>query len=281
MKALMVAAVVVAAAAGLWMSQRATEGRGSFMNAFNTRYGTTGTRLDTCGVCHLDFDGGGTLNPYGEAFLDSGGNFAAIEGLYSDGDASTNLQEINLRFLPGLDCSNRAQATNAPANLADFVDPANVGCGAATPTPTPSPTATPTPTPQPDGDGDGVPDATDNCPTWPNPTQSMPAWPVPAGDPDCDGFASANEGVIGTDPSDACANTAGANDEADDRWPADFDDSRTVNVLDVVNVLPPYFGSTVGGGDPYSARRDLVPDGVINIADVVKMLPPTFGESCT
>ncbi len=50
-----------------------------------------------------------------------------------------------------------------------------------------------------------------------------------------------------------------------------------INILDVGEVLPPYFGTTV---PPTSARRDLVPDGVINILDVGMTLPPYFGESC-
>ena len=90
-----------------------------------------------------------------------------------------------------------------------------------------------------------MPDATDNCPSWPNPGQALPPWPVPAGDPDCDGFSSTDEGSIGTDPNDPCANTPDPNDEDDDRWPADFDDSQVINILDVLNVLPPFFGTTV------------------------------------
>jgi len=132
--------------------------------------------------------------------------------------------------------------------------------------------------PAPDADGDGVPDASDNCPYWPNPGQALPPWPVPADDPDCDGFSSTDEGSIGTDPNDPCANTPDPNDEADGRWPSDFDDSQVINVLDVIHVLPPFFGATV---PPTSARRDLVPSGVINISDVVKVLPPFFGSSCT
>lgn len=60
---------------------------------------------------------------------------------------------------------------------------------------------------------------------------------------DCDGWSTADEGTIGTDPNDPCANTSAANDEADDRWPADFDDNRVINILDVGKVLPPFFGS--------------------------------------
>jgi hypothetical protein len=103
---------------------------------------------------------------------------------------------------------------------------------------------------------------------------------VPANDPDCDGFASADEEAIGTDATDPCANTGDPNDESDDRWPVDFDDSQVVNITDLFNVLPPYFGSTAADGDPYNPRRDVAPDGVINITDVSKMLPPLFGGAC-
>ncbi|GAG25424.1 unnamed protein product, partial [marine sediment metagenome] len=108
------------------------------------------------------------------------------------------------------------------------------------PTPTPTPTPPPpTPTPPP---GD--------CPD----PSSVP-WTTPPGDLDCDGYSSADEGTIGTDPNDPCANTSDPNDEADDRWPSDFDDNQVINVLDYGEVLPPYFGTSV---PPTSARRDLV-----------------------
>jgi hypothetical protein len=37
-------------------------------------------------------------------------------------------------FMPGYDCDNYTNTTNAPADLADYVDPMNVGCGTATTT---------------------------------------------------------------------------------------------------------------------------------------------------
>jgi len=57
-----------------------------------------------------------------------------------------------------------------------------------------------------------------------------------------------------------------------------FDDNRTVNVTDLFNVLPPYFGTSA---PPTSLRRDLVPDGFINITDVFRVLPPFYGSGCT
>ena len=60
-------------------------------------------------------------------------------------------------------------------------------------------------------------------------------------------------------------------------WPADFDINRVINILDVGEVLPPAFGTSV---PPTSPRRDLLPDGFINILDVGTTLPPTFGQTC-
>lgn len=139
-----------------------------------------------------------------------------------------------------------------------------------------------------DLDDDGITEPSDNCPAWAYPSQTIPSWGIQPNDPDCDGVTSASEGSIGTDPNDPCPNTSMANDEADDRWPSDFDDNKVVNITDVFNVLPPYFGSSAANPNPkgdgmpeYTARRDLVPDGVINISDVFKMLPPYYGSSCT
>jgi hypothetical protein len=124
-----------------------------------------------------------------------------------------------------------------------------------------------------DADGDGYPDDVDGCPTTPTP------WPTPSGDSDCDGFTDTEETSVGTNPSDPCADTADPDDEADDRWPADFNDDQTVNVLDIVQLTPPAFGTSPP--DPnYGIRKDLNGDGVINILDIVRMTPPMFGTSC-
>lgn len=68
-------------------------------------------------------------------------------------------------------------------------------------------------------------------------------------------------------------------DPGGDAWPADFDANQVVGITAIVQMLPPYFGSTTC--DPnYSERRDLVPGSVIGIPDVFKILPPTFGAVC-
>ena len=118
----------------------------------------------------------------------------------------------------------------------------------------------------PDADGDGVSDAGDNCPYWRNPSQNPPSWPLAASDPDCDGFSTANETVIGVRPARACGGLA---------WPPDFDDDRQVDISDVLS-LKPVFGGSV---PPISPRYDIAPDGIVDISDplVLKMF---FGASC-
>ncbi len=77
----------------------------SYKSAFNTQYSTTGTRLDTCGVCHNNPSGGGSLNSYGSAFAAQSGTpaqaFTNIEPLDSDGDGYSNIAEIIARTMPG------------------------------------------------------------------------------------------------------------------------------------------------------------------------------------
>jgi cytochrome c553 len=110
------------------------------------------TRLNTCGTCHNDFSGPSAgLNPYGTAFLNADGltdpaaAMTAIEGNDSDGDGSTNVQEMTTGagFLPGWTCDTAASASNPPTNILDFVDPANIGCTGATTTTVPVTTTLP------------------------------------------------------------------------------------------------------------------------------------------
>ncbi len=98
-------------------------------------------------------------------------------------------------------------------------------------------------------------------------------------DSDSDGFVDGTEGFVGTDPVDSCADTLDAGDEVDDKWPADFDDNRVINITDIFEVLPPYYGSAAGSPN-YSQRRDLDPNGVLNITDIFRVLP-LVGFSCT
>ena len=118
-----------------------------------------------------------------------------------------------------------------------------------------------------DNDGDTVPDPVDS-------------------DDDNDGYSDTDELSIGTDHFDSCADTPTADDEADDKWPPDFDDNQVINLTDLNKLLPPplgAWGSSPGNG-PYNVRRDLVPDEVINLTDLNKLMPPplgAWGETCT
>ena len=90
----------------------------NFLNDFNGLYGTTGTALDSCLVCHQQTSTGGRAaarNAYGSAWASAGMNlsaFRAIEGADSDGDTFTNIVEINARTFPGDPNSKPATATN-------------------------------------------------------------------------------------------------------------------------------------------------------------------------
>ena len=81
------------------------QAKSQFLDVFNTRYGTAGTRLDNCKVCHTTVP---SLNSYGSAFkaswksgLTPGKALGAIRPLDSDKDTFTNIQEIKARTFPG------------------------------------------------------------------------------------------------------------------------------------------------------------------------------------
>ena len=148
------AATVAVAILAVSGSTGPTKSHGSegYQTLFGTRYlRVSGSRIDNCGLCHLDFGGGGGFNPYGLAFQAQPTRdqtaFVNIEGLDSDGDGASNIDEINAFFEPGWDCDNIGSAANPPLGLANFVDQNNIGCVAPTPTATPTATAKPTPTP--------------------------------------------------------------------------------------------------------------------------------------
>ena len=118
---------------------------------------------------------------------------------------------------------------------------------------------------QADADGDAWGDACDNCPTTATP------WYVPLWDDDCDGFTTAEEGVIGTDPADACPDALD-----DDVWPPDLNAGTGCEVghdgsVDILDVLC-YKWKIDTGGWPYDARYDLNqnPAGEVDILDVLR-----------
>jgi hypothetical protein len=103
---LLVAGLVLAAA----VAPAGVQARSQFLNTFNTRYGTVGTKLDTCAVCHTTVP---SLNSYGNAFknawkggLKPGKALGAIQTLDSDKDTFTNIVEIRARTFPGRKASH-------------------------------------------------------------------------------------------------------------------------------------------------------------------------------
>lgn len=94
----------------------------SYLSNFNTRYGTSGTKLNTCGLCHTSATNPSlSFNAYGNAVENQIANvgvaiaaaLTAIEPLDSDGDGYTNLAEITARTFPG-DATDKPAATTAP-----------------------------------------------------------------------------------------------------------------------------------------------------------------------
>ena len=72
------------------------------LNAFNKKYGTSGSKLDSCLTCHQSQAASrDNLNPYGTDFAGAGHDFATIEPKDSDGDGVTNIDEIKKGTFPG------------------------------------------------------------------------------------------------------------------------------------------------------------------------------------
>ncbi len=98
----------------VWLPQ--AQAFSSFLNNFNTTYGTAGTRLDTCSTCHVS-ESNFSFNPYGSDFRDAG-SLTAIESLDSDGDGFTNIDEIVALTFPG-----NSNDPPPPVNQAPVADP--------------------------------------------------------------------------------------------------------------------------------------------------------------
>lgn len=82
-------------------------GRSTYLTTFNAKYGTSGTRLDDCRLCHVS--GSKDRNVYGQAFEAAlaaknatvQSALTAIEGQDADSDGATNILEITARTMPG------------------------------------------------------------------------------------------------------------------------------------------------------------------------------------
>jgi hypothetical protein len=92
----------------------------SYKTQFNTRYGTAGSAIDQCVLCHTTNTNPGPLNSYGTAYLNSGFNFATIEPSDSDGDGFTNIVEINARTFPGNAASRPAGSDTTLPTVSAF-----------------------------------------------------------------------------------------------------------------------------------------------------------------
>jgi hypothetical protein len=75
----------------------------NYLDNFNTKYMTTGTKLDSCVLCHINADpySDSARNNYGIDFKSNGHNFTKIEPLDSDKDKFVNILEIKKRTFPG------------------------------------------------------------------------------------------------------------------------------------------------------------------------------------
>jgi hypothetical protein len=73
----------------------------SIRNQFISRYPASATSNAGCQICHVNSGGGSPWNPYGFDLLQNGTDFAAIEPLDSDGEGTSNLDEISIGTQPG------------------------------------------------------------------------------------------------------------------------------------------------------------------------------------
>ncbi len=128
------------------MAPSLAQARNPYRRAFFSRYpDADGTQLNTlpsnsshCGVCHFDFNGGGTRNPYGlsiEVRLAAGMSvdeaIADVEFLDADGDGFSNYVEItdtvnwsNTPTFPGLKAANVGNVLNVDqADVLPYLTP--------------------------------------------------------------------------------------------------------------------------------------------------------------
>jgi hypothetical protein len=110
----------------------AAHAKDRYTTDFNNYYGTygtvRGTTMGSCITCHVNPDGKGGVNPYGNHWKSYGNNFAAVEPLDSDGDGFSNIDEIIADTWPGDAGSQPAPSTSPP--LADAGPDRNVQEGA-------------------------------------------------------------------------------------------------------------------------------------------------------
>lgn len=91
------------------------------LSPFNAKYNTSGTRLNTCKVCHTT---GANLNQYGMDMSNQTGtteqSLVNIELLDSDGDGFSNIDEISYLTFPG-DFADTPAVTPNPTIISETV----------------------------------------------------------------------------------------------------------------------------------------------------------------
>ncbi len=97
MKRLFAALTVFGVAFGMLAISNTALAKNSIMDDFTATYGTS---LASCSTCHTGSIP--ALNPYGSDLLANGLSFTAVEGLDSDRDGVSNLQEIRNGTNPGV-----------------------------------------------------------------------------------------------------------------------------------------------------------------------------------
>lgn len=95
----------------------------AYLTAFNKKYGTAATKLNTCNLCHTASIP--ALNAYGKAFalkhntgVSVAKAYTLIQALDSDKDTFTNIAEIKARTFPGKKTSKPAAAAAAALSVA-------------------------------------------------------------------------------------------------------------------------------------------------------------------
>jgi hypothetical protein len=110
----------------------------AYPSAVDSRLDSVPSHSGHCGVCHFDFSGGGTRNPYGLAVGEtdfSSEAILALGGLDSDGDGFSNDVEItdlinfvNTPTFPGLTPANVVNVSNVEvADLQEYLVPSSGG----------------------------------------------------------------------------------------------------------------------------------------------------------
>ena len=92
----------VISAVGFGLLAPTAESKPEYLSAFNDRYKTARSHLDTCSTCHASSSPSReNLNPYGKDFGVANHDFGAIEAKDSDGDGFSNIDEIKAGTFPG------------------------------------------------------------------------------------------------------------------------------------------------------------------------------------